>query len=70
MENLSDRFTRMIAQDEGISPEEVTTQYIHEQRKKNIYPNTRYEAPLGLMSFTRNELDEIERIVDELMALV
>ena len=60
---IDEYFSGLIAEREGISPEEVTVAYIHEQREKRIYPNIRYYSP-GLRSFSRNELDQLQEKVD------
>ena len=66
-EDLGTLFARKIAEMEGIPVEEVTVEYILQQREKRIYPNINYEAPLGLWFFTRKELDRIEFLNDEFM---
>ena len=66
-EDLGTLFTRKIAEMEGIPVEKVTVEYIRQQREKRIYPNIKYEAPLGLWFFTGKELDRIEFLNDEFM---
>ncbi len=70
IEGLDTFLTNLIAKKEGISPEEVTIEYIHEQREKKIYPNTRYECGSGLTSYTRKELEEIQEKVDAEMEAI
>ena len=62
--------THLIAERDGIDLNEVTVAYIHEQREKIIYSDTRYDAPLGLISLTRNEWERVERNVDSLLELI
>jgi len=38
-ETLDEMFSRLIAAVDGIRPEEVTVEYIHNQREEKIYPN-------------------------------
>ncbi|MBU0760182.1 MAG: hypothetical protein KJ858_00660 [Nanoarchaeota archaeon] len=53
----------LIAKKERVRPEEVTVGYIHEQRESGRFDDVRYFVP-GLICFTRNELKEIEVLVD------
>lgn len=68
-ESLGDFLVRIIAEQDGVKPEDITPAYIHEKREKEIYPNTRYEPGYpGLISLTRNEWDQLEKVSDELMS--
>lgn len=67
---LNEYLKNLIAKKDCVKPEEVTLQYIHNQREKRIYPNTRYDCPIGLKSFTRNELEQLEEAVDNYMKIV
>jgi hypothetical protein len=71
--SLDDLLTRLIAAQEGIRPEEVTTEYIHEQREARIYPAAKpnngttyggYHAG-RLRVFSRAEIDQLERDAEE-----
>jgi len=67
-ENIETYLTRLISEADGVRPEEVTVEYIRQQREKRIYPDTRFEpTDYGLFSFTRRELDKIEMLADEFM---
>jgi hypothetical protein len=37
-ENIWDYLTRLIAEHDGVKPEEITVEYMHEQRVRKIYP--------------------------------
>jgi hypothetical protein len=71
-ESLEDFLTRRIATEEKINPDEVTVEYIHEQRKKRYYPNTRYNIGsdysgyihTGLKFLTGVEIEEIKKGAD------
>lgn len=65
--DLETHLNKLIAEKEGISPEEVTVEYIHKQREKYIYPNLYLDCSPELISFTINELDEIESLVDTIL---
>lgn len=60
-------FRRLIAARAGISPEEVTPEYILKQRELTVYPNTRFDIHSAyggyqgqhLMVLTRNEIEEL-----------
>ncbi len=67
MPNLEKIFTDAIAQDMGINPSDVTVMFIHEQRERHIYPETRYECEPGLASFTGKEWGTIEKFADALL---
>ena len=66
-ESLDSYLTRKIVEMDGVEPEDVTVEYIRQQREKKIYPNTRYDVPEGLISLTRNEWNRLEAHVDEIM---
>lgn len=68
-ESLGTFLSKKIAEVDGINPEDVTVAYIHEQREKRFYPDTRYDAPQGLVSLTRNELDKLEESIDKVISL-
>ena len=63
----------LIAEKEGIKPEEVTTDYILEQRRTRLYKTTRYDIGsdyggydlTGLKVYTGNELDDLEKQADD-----
>ena len=71
---LESRLSHDIAQLDGIRPEDVTVAYIHEQREKKIYPTTKFDIGsdysaygTGLKFYTLEQLDFIEKLVDELL---
>ncbi|MBR9701426.1 hypothetical protein GOV13_00725 [Candidatus Pacearchaeota archaeon] len=70
IKDLETFFINEIAKIDGVKPEEVTVEYIRQQRVKRIYPNTRFKPGYGLYSFTGNEWDKIEVLADEFMALM
>ena len=47
MTSLGKDLTERIARDLGISPEEVTTEYIHEWREKHLYPKLKVSFGVG-----------------------
>ena len=54
MDKLEAMFTNLIAEQDGVKPEEVTVAYIHEQREKRIYSHMRkdwerFEKITGLL---------------------
>ena len=71
-DTLEDRFNRIIAKLDNISEQDVTVEYIRQQREKIIYPTTRFDSGSeyggydgkGLKFLTRNEFDELERKVN------
>jgi hypothetical protein len=71
-ESLDDFLVRRIAEEEGVSPDEITVEYIHEQRKKRYYPTTRYNIGsdysgyihTGLRFLTGQEIEEIKKRAD------
>jgi len=66
-EGLNKIFTNLIAKKNGVKPEEVTVEYIGQQREK-IHPNTRFKPPYNnLISFTKNELKGVGRYIDSVM---
>jgi hypothetical protein len=73
---LEELLTRLIATQEGIRQDEVTVEYIHEQRKQHLYPTIRYDigteyggySTEGLKFFTQDELEDIEQQVDRQLA--
>ena len=77
-ESLDEKLTRLICEHEGISPDELTIDYIHKQREKRFYPNTRYDldsiyggySTIGLKVYTLNELNEIKNQVHKKMDLL
>jgi hypothetical protein len=56
-----DRFlSEKIAGIEGISPEEVTVEYLHKQREERIYPyQLLWDEVSGLPCLLRSEIEEI-----------
>ena len=74
--NLHSRFDKLIAGSGGVKPEEVTGGYIGQQREERIYPNARFNiyssyvcGGAGLLHLTRNESNEIGKIIDDIMNL-
>jgi len=70
--SLNECLINLIAEKDGVKPEEVTGDYIHKQREKIIYPNMRFNLGpnytlCGIKSFTLDQLNRIESIVSELM---
>lgn len=69
--DLERTFTNLIAENEGIKPEDITIEWIEGQRKNNLYPNARFNIGgysgsynlIGLFSLTRRKMDEIESVV-------
>jgi hypothetical protein len=65
-------FAALIARAEGIRPEDVTIEYIHEQRELRVYPQARPSigsryGGYGLRDmeiYTREELDAVRDRVD------
>ncbi len=59
---------QLIADKDGIKPEQVSVRYIHEQREKYLYKTKRYDIGSdyggyelsGLTVLTGTELDEID----------
>jgi len=58
---------KLIAAHEGIKPEDVTLEYIREQRRRRIYPDAHYDSEDGLASLSLRELDLLEEYVDQRM---
>jgi len=71
MSYLESLFTRLIAQRDGIPEVQVTAAYIHRQREERFYPHTKYDLGYmrvpGLRFFTRNQLEKISMLMDELL---
>jgi hypothetical protein len=73
IEALDYRLKCLIAEKEGIKPEQVTVSYIREQREKRLYKTIRYNIGseyggydlTGLKVFTGDELDDFEKHADE-----
>lgn len=69
MENdLEKKFTLLIAQEEGIEPEEVTLEYIRKQRR---YRDEVLGLPIlgvGKPYLTGKQWKKVEKIVDEFFA--
>jgi hypothetical protein len=65
-ETLDQLLTRLIAKKDNISEEQVTLEYIRQQRKEEFYPTTRYNVSSSyggycshhLKFLTRQEIDE------------
>ena len=76
MSILEEKLTKLIARDFGISPEEVTPEYIHNWREKNIYPKARYEFDgkyggylyAGLEVLTPAEIEAIVKASEDFLA--
>lgn len=72
-ESLDEYLTRLISEKEGIKREEVTVEYMHQQRMNKIYPKAKFEIgsdyggydTTGLAVYSRDELDDIEKSVDK-----
>jgi hypothetical protein len=62
--SLDEYLTNLIAEMDGVRPEAVTVEYIHEQREKRIYPTARYDCSPLLISLTREEFGVLEEWVD------
>lgn len=68
----------LIATEDKIRPEDVTVGYIHCQRKKHLYPTTRYNVGSsyggynegGLQFMTQIEFDTLTASVDQRMAIL
>ncbi|HAT73771.1 MAG: hypothetical protein US30_C0004G0131 [Candidatus Moranbacteria bacterium GW2011_GWF2_36_839] len=68
MSNLKKLFKDLIAIEDGVKSEDVTPQYIHEQREKRIIPFIRYQDDPWLINLTQTEWQEIEKDLDGIMA--
>ncbi len=71
---LGSFFARIVAQRDGILPEQVTAAYIDEQREKKIYPTTKFDIGsdgraygTGLRFYTLQQFDKIEKLVDKIL---
>lgn len=64
MHRLSDFFGKLIAKKDGIALSEVTSQYIHEQREKKIYPSMIYSDRRDLKCYSRTQWGKIEKICE------
>ena len=72
-ESLDTLLRELIAAQDDVRPEEVTLDYIREQREKRFYPSVRYDTDSRyggynsrrLRSLTRDELDEVAAHVTE-----
>lgn len=69
---LQKRFKQLIADRDGIKPEEVTFEYIQRRREQDIYPKIKYRPTTndgydltGLKVRSRDEIAEVERRVTE-----
>jgi hypothetical protein len=40
---LEEKLTELIAQALGVSPDDITPEFIHKWREEHIYPNARYD---------------------------
>ena len=75
-EDLKTFFGRLIAKRDGVKPEEVTLEYIRERRKEPWYKKIRFDIGSdyggyevhGLKFYTEEEMEEMERRVDEKFA--
>jgi len=75
-ESLDDFLKRIIAEQDGITPEEVTPEYIRKRQQAEWYKRLRYEIgsdyggyeTSGLKFYTQEELDEMEKRVDDKFA--
>lgn len=64
LEGLEKYFERLIAKKESVRPEDVTEEYIRNERSRKIYPVVRYDidsnyggyCSTGLMVLTRDEI--------------
>lgn len=73
---LERKLTELIARDFNISPEEVTPEFIHHWREKNIYPAPNYDFDgkyggyhyAGLEILTPEEIQTIIRTSEDFLA--
>ena len=71
--SLDEYLKRLIAERDGVKPEDVTPSYIREQREKRIYPKVRYcncseyggYNLNGLEVYTREELEKKDKQATE-----
>jgi hypothetical protein len=76
LEEVDSYLKCLIAEKEGISPEQVSVRYIHEQREKRIYKTKRYDIgsdyggydSSGLTVLTGEQLDEIDDRADKFLS--
>lgn len=76
MSPLENRLDELIARFLGVSPEEVTTEFIHGWREKHIYPRAKYDfsthyggyAPPNKIVFSPVELEEMANRADKFLA--
>jgi hypothetical protein len=72
-DGLEKYLERLIAEREHVRPEQVTEEYIRNERARKIYPNVRYETDsgyggyctIGLQVLTRDEIDGAARRMDD-----
>lgn len=70
--NLGQYLTQLIAAADAVRPEEVTPEYIHEQRETRIYPHVRYNLGSdyggycsdGLEFLTVEEFNRLRQEID------
>ena len=75
-ESLRQYLRRRIAELDGVSPEEVTPEYIRKQREKRIYPKLKFDISSdyggysgeGRTFLTGEELDALDQEVDDIIA--
>jgi hypothetical protein len=60
-ETLEQYLTRLIAMDEGVSPEEVTLEFIRKKREERIYPNERYSICTDYGGYRSGNLEVLTR---------
>lgn len=76
MSILERKLTELIARDFGISPDEVTPEYIHHWREANIYPAPNFDFNgkyggyhyAGLDVLTPEEIKAIIKVSDDFLA--
>lgn len=73
--SLHELFVSLIAQNANVSKEEVTEDWIMEQREKNIYPDARWATDSnyggyscrGMKVLTKREVSDIHSVTESLL---
>lgn len=76
MVDLEHKLDVLIAKELGVTPEEVTTEFIHNWRVEHIYPCAKYDftshyggyTSPGKILLNSTEIEEMTKRVDEFLA--
>lgn len=76
MSILEEKLTKLVAKEFGISPDEVTIDYIHRWRESSIYPAANFDfngkyggyRHAGLEVLTTNEIEAIIKTSEDFLA--